>query len=62
VVSRGIVKVTAQFMASQDSQVSAAVDEKLGVVDVVFFRGSMEERCRGIGPAAAVDVHLQEEL
>jgi len=34
----------------------SAIDQKLRVGDVVFLREAMEERRRGVNPAAAVHV------
>jgi hypothetical protein len=60
VVSVGIVELTAQFAASKGSQVAASIYEKLRLRDVVFLGEAVEKRRRGVCPAAAVDINLQE--
>ena len=60
VVSITIVEVTAQLSASKGSQIAASVDEKLCIVNIVVLGEAMEERSRGIGPAAAVEVDFQQ--
>jgi len=62
VVPGGIVELTAQFVACEGSQVAASIDEKLRVGDIVFLGESVKKRRRGVGPAAAVDINLQEQL
>ena len=62
VVPGGIVEVTAQVVASEGSQIPTSIDEKLRVGDIVFLGEAMQKRRRGIGPAAAVDINLQQQL
>lgn len=54
--------MTAQIVAKEGSQVAHPIDEKLGVGDIVFLNKAMEERRRGIGSVAAVDIDLQEGI
>jgi hypothetical protein len=58
VVSLAVVELTAQIVAKQGSQIARGIDQKLGVRDVVYLGEPMEERRRGIGPAAAVHFNL----
>ena len=44
VVSGGIVELTAQFVTSEGSQVTASIDEKLRLGDVVFLGEAVEKR------------------
>ena len=60
VVSITIVQLTAQFSSCRGSQIAASIDEKLCIVDIVFLSEPVQERRRGIGPAAAVDVDIQQ--
>jgi hypothetical protein len=62
VVPLAIFEPTAQIMSEEGSQVPASIDEKLGVGDVVFLRESMQKRRRGIGPAAADNVDIEQQL
>ena len=62
VVSVAIVELTAQLSAREGSQIAASIDEKLCFVDIVFLGKPVQKRRRGVGPAAAVDVDLQEKL
>lgn len=55
-VPLGVVRLTAEIVASKGSQIPHAVDYKFGVFDVVFFGETMKERCCRIDLAAAVDI------
>ena len=44
VVASRVVELTAQLLTSQGSQIPAAVDEKLGICDLVFLGETMQER------------------
>ena len=39
-----VVKMTAQFVANNDSQIAASIDEKLCLGDIVVFGGTIEKR------------------
>jgi hypothetical protein len=52
VVLPSIVELTAQFTTCKGSQIVRSIDEKLCVGDIVFLSESMQERRRGISPAA----------
>ena len=54
VVPVGIVELAAQFVACESSRVTASIDEKLRVGDIVFLRESVEKR--GSDPAAVVNI------
>jgi len=62
VVPLAIVELTAQRTPSQGSQIAASINQKLGVGDIVFLGEAMEERRRGISPAAAEHVDFQQQL
>lgn len=62
VVSPAIVELTAQLSASEGSQIASSIDEKLSIRDIVFLGEAMEERRRGIGPAAAEYINLQQQF
>lgn len=62
VVSVAVVKLTAQFSPREGSQIAPSIDEKLGVGDIVFLGEVMEERRRGVGPAAAEYVDIEEKF
>jgi hypothetical protein len=53
-----IVEVTAQLVTSKASQIAASIDEKLPIRDIVFLSETVEERRRGVSPAAAEDIHF----
>ena len=57
-VPLAVVELTAQLTPSKGSQIAASIDEKLGVGDVVFLGEAMEERRRGISPAAFTRARL----
>mgnify|MGYP000109066429 CR=1 FL=1 len=59
-VSGGIVEVTAQFVASEGSQVATSIDEKLCLDDIVFFGEAVKKRRHGVCPAAAVDLDFEQ--
>jgi len=60
VVPFGIVELTAQIVSKEGSQGATSIDQKLRLRNVVFLSETMEKRRRGIGPAAAVYVDLQQ--
>jgi len=53
-----IVKMTAQIMTSEDSQIATGIGEKVSVGDIVVLDEPVKERRRGVSPAAAEHVHL----
>jgi hypothetical protein len=53
-----IVKMTAQTMTSEGSQIATSIDEKLCVGDIVVLGEPVKERRRGVSPAAAEHVYL----
>lgn len=61
-VSVAVVEVTTQFVTSKGSQITASIDEKFCLVDIVFFGESVQERRRRIGPVPAEDVDFQPKL
>jgi hypothetical protein len=48
VVPGGIVELTAQFVASEGSQVATSINEKLRLGNIVFLGETVEERRRGV--------------
>jgi len=57
-----VIEMTAQFAASEGSQIATTIDEKLRVGDIVFLGEAMEKHRRGVGPAAVVDVNFQQQF
>ena len=55
-----VVELSAQLTPGESSQIPAGVDEKLGICDLVFGGESMEERRRGIGPASAEYLDIEQ--
>jgi len=51
--------VTAQTESREGSPIAVAIDEKLGVREIMVLGESMQERCGGIGATSAeqLDVH-----
>ena len=54
-----VVKLTAQIVSKEGSQIPTSINQKFDVRNVVFLGESVQERCHGIGPAAAVYVEPQ---
>jgi hypothetical protein len=57
-----VVEMTAQIVSIEGSQIPAAIDEKLCLIDVVFLGELMQECCRGVSPAAAEHIYFEQEL
>jgi len=47
---------TAQIVTREGSQIAASINGKFCFVDIMFLSESMQERCRGVSPAAAEHV------
>ena len=59
VVTVFVVEMTAEIVPSKSSQITHAVDEEFSVVELMNFSKSMEKRRRGVSPAAAVHVDVE---
>jgi len=59
VVPDSIIKPTAQIVAREGSQIAASIDEKLCLGDIVFLGEPMQERRRGVSPAAAEHINFE---
>ncbi|GGN94126.1 hypothetical protein GCM10009030_20180 [Haloarcula pellucida] len=57
-----IVESTAQIVAREGSQIAASINEKHCLGDIVFLSEPMQERRRGVGPAAAEHVNFEQQL
>jgi hypothetical protein len=57
-----VVKLTAQFVTSEGSQIATSIHEKRCVGNIVFLGKPMQERRRGVSSAAAEHVDFEQEL
>ena len=59
-ITLSVVELSAQLTLGKSSQIPAGVDEKLGICDLVFGGESVEEHRRGIGPASAEHLDIEQ--
>lgn len=58
VVSVGIVKMTAQSKSGEGSRIAEAIHQKLRIGDIMFLGEAVDERRRGVSPAALTRAKL----
>ena len=59
-VSLAVVELTAQLVSKEGSQKATSINQKLRLWDIVFLSEAMQERRRGIGPAAAEYIDFEQ--
>jgi len=60
VVSLSAVELTAQLTACEGSRIARSINKKLCVGDIVFLSESVQERRRGVSPAAAEYIDFEQ--
>jgi hypothetical protein len=57
-----VVKVIAQIVPREGSQIAVSIGENLRLGNIVFLAEAVEKRRSGVCPAAAVHVYFEQEF